>query len=136
MTLLFDRDENASGDIVVISIDKVDNSKSKNKEIHQKYSKQQIESNKYNANLIDEKPELSLYSVRAAIVTKLADQLQAMVEESGNPVNFNTLAWISRWLSEPLPALHGARPRDFLDTIEGQALVSRTLAQIQSGAYA
>jgi uncharacterized protein (DUF2384 family) len=28
------------------------------------------------------------------------------------------------------------RPLDYMDTITGQALVSRTLAQIQSGAYA
>ncbi len=69
-------------------------------------------------------------------VARLIGQLQAIVEESGDPDGFNTAAWISRWLSEPLPALGGARPIELLDTMEGQNLVSRTLAKIQNGAYA
>ena len=44
-----------------------------------------------------------------------------VVQESGN---------------DPVPALGGARPIDLMDTMEGQALVSTTLAQLQSGAYA
>ena len=43
---------------------------------------------------------------------------------------------MSHWLNGPLPALGGARPIDLMDTMEGQALVSATLARIQSGAYA
>jgi uncharacterized protein (DUF2384 family) len=59
-----------------------------------------------------------------------------MVQDSGNPKGFDLAAWISRWLNDPVPALAGARPIDLLDTMEGQALVSTTLAQLQSGAYA
>ncbi len=69
-------------------------------------------------------------------VAKLVGQLQAILEESGDPEGFDARAWISIWLREPLPALDGARPLDMLDTMEGQALVSDALARIQSGAYA
>ncbi|WP_274378045.1 MbcA/ParS/Xre antitoxin family protein, partial [Gluconobacter thailandicus] len=44
--------------------------------------------------------------------------------------------WLARWLTDPLPALGNARPIDFMNTMEGQALVSQKLAQIASGAYA
>ena len=67
---------------------------------------------------------------------KLVGQLEAMVQDSGDPTNFNAKAWMARWLTEPLPALGGARPADLLDTMEGQGLVSAALGKIQSGAYA
>jgi putative toxin-antitoxin system antitoxin component (TIGR02293 family) len=69
-------------------------------------------------------------------IAKLVGQLEAMIEESGNLEGFDAPAWMARWLNEPVPALGGARPIDLIDTIEGQALVSATLAQVQSGAYA
>ncbi|WP_458098435.1 antitoxin Xre/MbcA/ParS toxin-binding domain-containing protein [Roseomonas sp. WA12] len=75
-------------------------------------------------------------SERVLGIARLVGQVQAIVEESGNPVGFDAAAWTSRWLSEPLPALGGARPLDLLDTMEGQALVSSTLAHVQGSAYA
>jgi putative toxin-antitoxin system antitoxin component (TIGR02293 family) len=69
-------------------------------------------------------------------LAKLVGQLDAMLEEGGTSEGFDAPSWISRWLREPLPALGGRKPIDLLDTMEGQALVSRTLSQIQSGAYA
>ena len=75
-------------------------------------------------------------SERVLGVVKLVGQLEAMVQESGNAEGFNAAAWISRWLQEPLAALGGERPIDLMDTMEGQALVSTALAQVQSGAYA
>jgi putative toxin-antitoxin system antitoxin component (TIGR02293 family) len=72
---------------------------------------------------------------RVVGLAKLVGQVQAMVEESGDPTNFDAVAWLSRWLREPLPALGGEKPIDLLETMEGQALVSTALAQIQSGAY-
>lgn len=75
-------------------------------------------------------------SERVLGVAKLVGQVQAMVEESGNPEGFDAENWVSRWLREPIPALGGERPVDLLDTMEGQALVSETLARMQSGAYA
>lgn len=74
-------------------------------------------------------------SERVVGLAKLVGQLEAMIEESGTAEGFDAPEWLSRWLREPLPAL-GGRPIDLLDTMEGQALVSRALAQLQSGAYA
>ncbi len=69
-------------------------------------------------------------------VIKLVGQLEATIQESGNPEGFNAAAWMARWLKEPLPAFGGVRPVDLIDTMEGQALVSTALTQMQSGAYA
>jgi len=75
-------------------------------------------------------------SERVIGFVKLVGQLAAIVQESGNSEGFDAAAWMSRWLNEPVPALGGARPIDLMDTMEGQALVSTTLGQLQSGAYA
>lgn len=69
-------------------------------------------------------------------VGRLLGQVQTMVREVGNPEGFDTSAWLSAWMSAPVPALGGARPLDLMDTMTGQALVSQVLAQMQSGAYA
>jgi len=75
-------------------------------------------------------------SERVIGVAKLVGQLLAQIQDSGDAEGFDAVAWMSRWLSDPLPALGGTRPIDLMDTMEGQALVSTTLAQLQSGAYA
>ena len=75
-------------------------------------------------------------SERVIGFARLVGQLEAVIQESGNPQGFDAAAWMSRWLNNPVPALGGARPIDLMDTMEGQALVSTTLAQLQSGAYA
>jgi putative toxin-antitoxin system antitoxin component (TIGR02293 family) len=68
-------------------------------------------------------------------MASLIGQLEAMVEQSGRPDGFDAAAWMSRWLREPAPALGGAAPVEFMDTMQGQALVSGLLAKMQSGAY-
>jgi putative toxin-antitoxin system antitoxin component (TIGR02293 family) len=75
-------------------------------------------------------------SERVVGVQTLIGQVQAMVEESGVAEGFDAAKWVSRWLSEPLPALGGQKPADYMDTIEGQKLVANLLAMAQSGAYA
>lgn len=82
------------------------------------------------------KPLSADESERVVGLAKLVGQLESMVEESGDLDGFDATAWVARWLREPLPALGGSKPMELLDTMEGQALVSRSLAQIQSGAYA
>lgn len=66
---------------------------------------------------------------------RLVGQVEAMVQESGEPAGFDARAWMARWLTEPLPAIGGLRPAELMDTMEGQGLVSAALARIQSGAY-
>ena len=75
-------------------------------------------------------------SERVIGFAKLVGQLEEVIQESGDPEGFDAAAWLARWLKEPLPALGGERPIDLMDTMEGQTLVSTTLAQLQSGAYA
>ena len=75
-------------------------------------------------------------SERVIGCARLVGQLESMIHESGDPKNFDAAVWIARWLTEPLPAFGGTRPADLMDTMEGQALVSSTLAKLQSGAYA
>lgn len=89
-----------------------------------------------NRKVTRKEPLASDEGERVIGVAKLVGQLQAIIEESGDPAGFDAGAWISSWLREPLPALGGARPLDLLDTMEGQALVSDALARVQSGAYA
>ncbi|WP_459788729.1 antitoxin Xre/MbcA/ParS toxin-binding domain-containing protein [Alteriqipengyuania sp. 357] len=67
---------------------------------------------------------------------KLVGQLDAIVAESGDPEGFDSSEWMSRWLLDPLPSLGGRKPIEFLDTMEGQTIVSSMIARMQSGAYA
>jgi putative toxin-antitoxin system antitoxin component (TIGR02293 family) len=75
-------------------------------------------------------------SERVIGFAKLVGQLESMVRESGDSEGFDAASWMARWLKEPVGALGGKRPIDLMDTMEGQALVSTLLAQVQSGAYA
>lgn len=76
------------------------------------------------------------YSERIIGLQKLIGQVEIMVSESGDPSGFNAAHWIADWLERPVAALNNAKPSDFMDTIEGQELVSSLLAKMQSGAYA
>lgn len=75
-------------------------------------------------------------SERVVGFARLVGQLEAMIEESGDPAGFDAKGWMARWLTEPLPAFGGAAPATLMDTMEGQGLVSAALATIQGGAYA
>lgn len=75
-------------------------------------------------------------SERVVGMARLVGQVQAMVNESGDPTGFNAAEWVARWLEEPLAALGGQRPVELMDTTEGQTIVSNLLARVQSGAYA
>jgi uncharacterized protein (DUF2384 family) len=72
-------------------------------------------------------------------MAKLIGQVETMLEASGDPdqmQNFNAARWLTRWMEEPIPALAGASPSQYMDTIEGQEMISKLLAQMQTGAYA
>lgn len=69
-------------------------------------------------------------------MAKLVGQVQVMVEQSGYPAGFDAAKWVARWMEEPSPALGGEKPATYMDTIEGQKLVSNLIAKMQSGAYA
>lgn len=65
----------------------------------------------------------------------MIDQVQRMVDESGDPTGFDAADWLSRWLSEPVPALGGSKPLEWMDTMEGQRVVRAIIARMQTGAY-
>jgi putative toxin-antitoxin system antitoxin component (TIGR02293 family) len=73
---------------------------------------------------------------RVVGMAKLIGQVQTMVEQSGDPTGFDAAQWLARWLDEPLPALGGLHPAEYMDTAEGRDLVSNLLSMAQSGAYA
>lgn len=75
-------------------------------------------------------------SSRMLGMASLIGQVQSMVAESGQVQGFDAGVWVSHWLEQPVPALGGRRPAEFMDTPEGQGIVSRLVAQMQSGAYA
>ncbi|SOE63487.1 Protein of unknown function [Burkholderia sp. D7] len=68
--------------------------------------------------------------------TDLVRQVEKMVAESGNPEGFDAAQWLAAWMERSVPALGGRRPAEYMDTVEGRALISRLLAMMQSGAYA
>lgn len=73
--------------------------------------------------------------ISPAVIELLTSQVQAMVEESGNPDGFDARSWLFDWLHSSVPALGGQRPVDRLHTPEGIDLISRLLASAQTGAY-
>ena len=78
-------------------------------------------------------------SARIIGLAKIIGQVEAMVAESGDPseaAGFNARKWLMSWLGQPIAALGGKRPAGFMDTIEGQQMISKLIAMMQSGAYA
>jgi putative toxin-antitoxin system antitoxin component (TIGR02293 family) len=75
-------------------------------------------------------------SERVLGFARLIGQAQSLVEESGSVKRFDAAAWMSDWLDQPIPALGGKTPAEFMDTVDGRGLISDLLSQQQSGAYA
>lgn len=72
-------------------------------------------------------------------MAKLIGQVESMLAESGDPAltpNFDAARWLTHWMAQPLPALGGVAPADYMDTIEGQEMIARLLTMMQTGAYA
>lgn len=69
------------------------------------------------------------------VVEMLVDQVQRMVEESGNREKFDARSWLENWLRTPVPALGNRLPIEYLHDPDGADLVYRILASTQSGAY-
>lgn len=74
-------------------------------------------------------------SERVVGVQALIGQTQAMIDTENAP-EFDAAKWLASWLTSPLPALGGATPASFMDTVEGQKYVGILLEMAQSGAYA
>jgi len=66
----------------------------------------------------------------------LIGQVAVMVEESGDTIGFDAAQWVGEWLTQPVPALGGATPADFVETMTGQKLLSGLLARSRAGVFA
>lgn len=74
-------------------------------------------------------------NIPLAVIDMLTAQVQKIVDESGNPNDFDSRAWLVDWLHSPIPALGGKRPTDYLHTSDGVDLISRMLVSLQAGTY-
>lgn len=74
-------------------------------------------------------------SERVMGMEAMIGQLEAMIDTENAP-EFDAAKWLANWLTAPLPALGGATPGSFMDTVEGQKYVGNLLEMAQSGAYA
>ncbi|HUX91737.1 MAG TPA: MbcA/ParS/Xre antitoxin family protein [Gallionellaceae bacterium] len=70
------------------------------------------------------------------LTSKLVEQVQVMVDQSGDTTGFDAAKWVARWIDEPSPALGGKKPASYMDTVEGQERVFNLIARMQSGTYA
>ena len=75
-------------------------------------------------------------SERALGIARLVGLVEEVVAESGTTTDFDAAAWTARWLAQPVAALGGKMPGEFMDTADGRELVANLVAQMQSGAYA
>lgn len=66
---------------------------------------------------------------------QLVNLVHRLVAESGDIEGFDAVAWVDRWLAEPLPAIGNRLPEELLSTKEGYAVLESVLQRAQSGAY-
>ena len=69
-------------------------------------------------------------------IARLVIQVQQIVEQSGNPQGFDASTWVAEWLEQPLPALGGGAPAEYMHSAAGRKVVTSLLSQTQSGAFA
>jgi putative toxin-antitoxin system antitoxin component (TIGR02293 family) len=69
-------------------------------------------------------------------LAKLIGQVEALVEEAGDPAGFDAYRWMGQWMERTIPALGGKTPRSYMDSMTGQGIVSNLVEMIQSGAEA
>lgn len=68
-------------------------------------------------------------------IERLVAQVELIVEESGSLTGFDPESWLKHWLNQPIGALGGKRPADYMATREGQEMVSNLLLQAQHGVF-
>lgn len=74
-------------------------------------------------------------SERVVNMAALIGQVNSMVSQSGAVDDFDAAKWVAAWIEQPLPALGGKRPADFLNTAGGFSVISDVLSAMEGGAY-
>ncbi len=72
---------------------------------------------------------------RERAIGRLARRVQTIMEESGDPEGFDAQRWTEAFLLQPMSALGGRTPNEFMGTEEGQALIEDLLLRMQTGGY-
>jgi putative toxin-antitoxin system antitoxin component (TIGR02293 family) len=75
-------------------------------------------------------------SERVLGLQALIGQVCQMVPAQALHDGFDPARWLGSWLARPQPALGAEKPAAYMDTVEGQKLVSNLLMMAQSGAFA
>ena len=70
-----------------------------------------------------------------AVETRLIQQVEQLLRESGNTEPFDAAAWVERWLRRPNHALGGGAPELYLHTPGGEALLSSLIGAMAAGSY-
>ncbi len=66
----------------------------------------------------------------------LAKVRRMLTDSTADSTGFDAGRWLGSWIETPQNALAGMKPAEVLDTPTGFEMVKRTLAAIESGAYA
>ncbi|WP_445147369.1 antitoxin Xre/MbcA/ParS toxin-binding domain-containing protein [Dyella sp. Tek66A03] len=66
----------------------------------------------------------------------LVEAVELLVKTRGELAGFDAAAWVTEWIAQPLPALGGKRPAEFLASDAGYALLVRLLEQSANGVVA
>ena len=69
----------------------------------------------------------------SAVRTRLIEQVELLLRESGNTEPFDAAAWVERWLRRPNHALGGAAPELYLHTPGGEALLFSLIGAMAAG---
>jgi putative toxin-antitoxin system antitoxin component (TIGR02293 family) len=72
-------------------------------------------------------------------LARIIGEIERVLAESGDPAQmatFDVTEWVGTWLREPVPALGGRPPLEFMDNPFGQETVLQLVGQMQSGAFA
>jgi hypothetical protein len=70
-----------------------------------------------------------------ALESRLIKQVELLLRESGNTEPLDAAAWVERWLRRPNHALGGAAPELYLNTPQGEALLSNLIGAMAAGSY-
>jgi len=68
-----------------------------------------------------------------AVETRLIQQVEQLLRESGNTEPFDAAAWVKRWLHRPNHALAGAAPELYMHPPQGEALLANLSGAMAAG---
>lgn len=66
---------------------------------------------------------------------RLISTVRRIVEESGDPKGFDAITWTDHWMEQPIPALGGQTPNDYVDSGHACSDVVNIVLRMQSGAF-